>query len=136
MKKTMLVIITGMALTAITLAFTTPSEKPVRVNPQEETAMFPENIEEMFETSCYDCHGGDATNAKAKAKLNFGNWSEMSASKKVGKIEGLKEVIMSGDMPPARYIGKKPEAAFTQEQKDTIAKWAGEETDKLLGTGK
>ena len=136
MKKTMLILVTGVALTALTFAFTTPSEKPVQVNPQDKTAMFPENIEKMFETSCYDCHGSDASNAKAKAKLNFGNWSEMSPSKKVGKIEGIKDVVLSGDMPPARYIEKNPSAALTKEQKDAVGKWAQEETDKLLGAGK
>jgi mono/diheme cytochrome c family protein len=136
MKKTILILISGLAITAITLAFTTTSDKPVPILPQDQTALFPDNITKIFETSCYDCHGADGSNAKAKSKLNFGSWADMSASKKVGKMENISEVVTKGDMPPTRYIEKNPTAALSQEQKDAVAKWAQEESDKLLGTGK
>jgi mono/diheme cytochrome c family protein len=136
MKKTILILVTGMAIAAITLAFTIPSEKQVPVNPQDKTALFPDNIAKTFETSCYDCHGADASNAKAKAKLNFGNWADLSDSKKVAKLENIAEVVSKGDMPPGRYIEKNAAAALSQEQKDAVGKWAKEESDKLLGTGK
>ena len=133
MKKTMLILVTGMAITAITLAFAVPSEKSVPVNPQDQTALFPDNIAKVFETSCNDCHGPDASNVKAKSKLDFGKWESLTASKKVGKIEGIADVVKSGDMPPARYIEKNPSAALSQEQKDLINKWVTEESAKLMG---
>jgi len=136
MKKTLFILSAGVVLSAITLAFNVPADNPVQEQPQDHTNLFPENIEKMFETSCYDCHGANASNAKAKAKLNFGNWAEMSAAKRVGKIENISDVVKNGDMPPGRYIEKNPGAALSQEQKDAVATWAKEETDKLLGSGK
>jgi mono/diheme cytochrome c family protein len=136
MKKSIFILMSGLLIVAALLAFNLPGEKSTDTFTQEETAMFPENIDQIFETSCNDCHGESGSNAKAKTKLNFGKWEDMSAAKKVGKMEGIVEVVKSGDMPPKKYVEKNPGAALSQEQIEAVVQWASDETAKLMGEGK
>lgn len=118
----MFMIATAMAVMSFT---SPPQEKPAPV--------FPEQVQSILENSCFDCHSDGASNAKAKMKLNLSKWNEMTDAKKVGKMEGIQETLIMGDMPPAKYIEKNPGKALTQEQKDTIGKWVAEESAKLMG---
>ena len=136
MKKLILSGIVLIAALAV-MAFTYPTVRLSASNinpPQEKVAPdFPEAVQKIFETSCFDCHGPASSNAKAKSKLNFSKWSDLSDSKKVGKMEAINEVVSKGDMPPAKYISNHPDKAPGQEQKDIINKWATEESAKLMG---
>jgi len=137
MKKLILSSIVLIAAALAVMAFTYPTVRlsANNVNPPQEkvTPVFPENVQKIFETSCFDCHSDAASNAKAKMKLNFSKWSELSDAKKVGKMEAINEVVSKGDMPPAKYISNNPDRAIGQEQKDIIDKWATDESAKLMG---
>jgi len=133
MKKilfsSMLIIAAALAV----MAFNYPSVKNTNPPQDKVQVQFTEDIQKILETSCYDCHSDAASNAKAKMKLNFSKWGELTNAKKVGKLEGINEVIKSGDMPPGKYINNHPEKALTQEQKDLVNKWITEESAKLMG---
>ena len=132
MKK---LILSGIAMSFAVLAlmaFTYPSFN--NNNPQDKpVSPFPEDVEKILQTSCYDCHTDAASNAKAKMKLNFSKWGELSDSKKVGKMENISEMIKKGDMPPGKYLEKYPDHALTPEQKSLIDTWITEESKKLMG---
>ncbi len=134
MKK---VILSGLALTAailFTMAFTNPSVIGNQINPQEKAAsVFPEDVAKIMETSCYDCHTDASSNAKAKLKLNFSKWEEMSAAKKVGKMEAIIDEIKDGDMPPSKYVEKFPDRALNADQMNLVDTWVANETKKLMG---
>ncbi len=115
------------------MAFAAPTGKDINPPQDKTAALFPEDIQKIMETSCYDCHTAASTGEKAKMKLNFSKWSEMTSAKKVGKLEGITEVITSGDMPPAKYLAKFPDKALTTEQKEQVTKWIAEESSKLMG---
>jgi hypothetical protein len=114
-----------MAFTYPTLYHNNPQEKPA--------SAFPEDVEKVLQTSCFDCHTDAASNAKAKMKLNFSKWGELSDSKKIGKMESISEVIKKGDMPPGKYLEKYPDHALNPEQKSLIDTWVTEESKKLMG---
>lgn len=132
MKK---IILSGIAMSFAMLAlmaFTYPRFS--NPNPQEKPASsFPEDVEKVFQASCYDCHSDAASNAKAKLKLNLSKWDELSDAKKIGKMEKINEVISKGDMPPGKYVEKYPDHAPTPEQKSLIDTWVTEESKKLMG---
>jgi hypothetical protein len=94
---------------------------------------FPENISKLFENSCFDCHSDISSNEKALAKMNLSKWNDLDNAKKVGKMQDIMDVLTKDKMPPSKYVEKYPDRAPTQAQKDTIIKWAQEESDKLLG---
>jgi len=133
MKKTILSTLLIITAAIAVMAFTLPSGKNTNPPQDKPVSLFPEDIQKAFETSCYDCHSDAASNAKAKLKLNFSKWGELTDAKKVGKMESINEVVKSGDMPPGKYLEKFPEKAFNQEHKDLVNKWVTEESAKLMG---
>lgn len=133
MKKSLLSVFVLIAATFAVMAFTLPSGKGIIPPQDQKTALFPDNVQKILETSCFDCHSDAASNAKAKLKLNFSKWSELSDAKKVGKMEAVNDEIKESKMPPERYLTNNPSKALTQEQKDMINKWVTEESAKLLG---
>jgi len=137
MKNRLFSIASMITVVLTVMAFTLPSGRHSNqgINPPQDKAasIFPEDVQKVLETSCFDCHSEAASNAKAKMKLNFSKWSDLSDSKKVGKMEAINEVVSKGDMPPAKYISNHPDKAPGQEQKDIINKWATEESAKLMG---
>ncbi len=133
MKKTVFTAIAIIAASLALLAFTN-SSKTVTNPPQEKAAAaFPEDVQKILETSCFDCHSDASTNVKSKGKLNFSKWADLSDAKKVGKMEAMGEEIKEGNMPPEKYLSKFPDHALTQEKKDVINKWISEESAKLMG---
>jgi hypothetical protein len=102
--------------------------------PQEKVEpVFPENVEKILKLSCFDCHGDASSNAKALGKVNFSKWNDLTRAQKVGKMQDMIDVLQKGEMPPAKYLTNYPDHAPGQEQKDTLIKWANDETDKLMG---
>jgi hypothetical protein len=137
MKKLIISCIFLIAAGFAVMAFTYPSVSVSGKNsnpPQEKVApVFPEAVQKIFETSCFDCHSDAASNAKAKMKLNFSKWSDLSDAKKIAKMEDINDEVSKGDMPPGRYVENHPDRAPAQEQKDIINKWMTEESAKLMG---
>jgi mono/diheme cytochrome c family protein len=127
------IILSGIAMSFAILAlmaFTTPSFN----NPQDKPAsQFPADVEKIFQVSCNDCHTDAASNAKAKLKLNFSKWGELSDAKKIGKMESINEVIVKGDMPPGKYLENHPDAKLSDDQKAVVKNWVTEESKKLMG---
>jgi hypothetical protein len=137
MKKLILSCIALFAAALAVMAFTYPAGRHSShsLNPPQEKVVpaFPENVAKVLETSCYDCHSDASSNFKAKGKINFSKWNELTDAKKVGKMEAINDIVKKGDMPPARYISNNPDKAPGQEQKDIISKWVTEESAKLMG---
>lgn len=133
MKK---LIFSGVALFAaalVMMAFTHPSAKIANPPQEKPASLFPEDVQKILETSCFDCHTDAASNVKAKTKLNFSKWGELSDAKKIGKMESISEEVTKGEMPPQKYKTNYPEKALKQEQKDIISKWVTETSAKLMG---
>ena len=127
MKKTILLSILPVMAIFLFIAAYEPTTVP------EETEMeWPEEVVAALNKACYDCHTSESGNVKAKGKLNFSKWEEYKLTKKVGKLDGIKETVESGDMPPKKYLGKYPDKALTEEEVKLVTEWADAEMDKLM----
>jgi len=137
MKKLILPGIVLFAAVLAVMAFNFPATTPFanQVNPQQENVVqiFPDTVQKVLETSCFDCHGDASSNVKALGKVNFSKWNDLTPAQKVGKMQDIIDVVKKGDMPPAKYLTNYPDRAPGQEQKDIIIKWATEESDKIMG---
>ena len=134
MKKFMPTLLVIFAMIALVLSFTTLGNKPsAKSSSGMVPTEFPEEISLVLQTSCYDCHISESSNIKAKGKLNFSKWEELSEAKKVGKLESIAEEVKEGKMPPSRYLDNNPKAALSKEQVEAILKWTEEETNKIMG---
>lgn len=104
-------------------------EKFLDVKP---TPGFPEVIMEIIVHSCYDCHTGESENQKAKDALDFLKWNEYKTAKKVQLLNKMHEVLTEEKMPPEKYLNSNPEKKLSKEQLETMTKWTGEETKRML----
>jgi hypothetical protein len=133
MKKTIYSSIVILAAALAMMAFAYRTGKTFNPPQDKPASVFPENVQKILENICFNCHDDASSNAKAKAKVNFSTWGEMSDAKKVAKMQNISDEITKDDMPPAKYTNDHPDKALTKEQKDILNKWITGETAKLMG---
>ena len=90
---------------------------------QETLSAFPDDISAIFKNSCVGCHS-DQGNGKAKIFMNLSNWSKLSAKKQSKTSKTINKQISKGNMPPAGFLEKRPQAKLTTDQSKTITAWA------------
>ena len=131
MKKTILISI--LPVFAILLFIAAQQPEPVVQPVQEDLDLgWPEEVMTLFQQSCFDCHTADASNIKAKGKLNFSKWEEYKLTKKIGKLDKISEEVKEKKMPPNRYLKDNPGKALSDDQITIITNWANKEADKLM----
>ncbi|MFO7614936.1 MAG: heme-binding domain-containing protein [Bacteroidales bacterium] len=137
MKNQVLTFIAYFAVLLALLAFTVPSGNNSNHHPypsMEELALgFPEEVTKLLENSCYECHINSARNAKAKSKLNFSKWNDLSDARKIARLGDIYKTLNKGSMPPSRYLSKNPDKALDKAQKELLCKWTEEEINKIMG---
>ena len=87
----------------------------------------------MLENSCYDCHINSARNVKAKSKLNFSKWNDLSDARKIARLDEICKTLKESEMPPSRYISKNPDRALDKAQKELLCEWTEGEINKIMG---
>jgi len=99
-------------------------------------------VYEILATSCFDCHsdrGSGPWNAKlapsylfgankARAVLNFSNWSTLNEKQRKVTASAIATVVDSGSMPPGDYDFFHPSAKLTDEQKKLVLQWTSQHT--------
>lgn len=113
----------------------TQQSGPVSNNsaPADETFKIPENVQGVIDKSCYGCHNSESQNEKGKKKLQFDELSTLPTYKLTAKLADIAEIINEGEMPPEKFLSKKPEAAPTAVEKKILVDWATNTAEKLAG---
>jgi hypothetical protein len=93
---------------------------------------WPEEVMVLLENACFDCHTADASNLKAKSRLNFSKWDDYKLSKKIGKLGDISEEVKQKSMPPAKYVKDYPDRELTDADIGVITNWANAEAEKLM----
>lgn len=83
----------------------------------------PENISGILKNSCLMCHSSQS-NGKAKIFLNLSKWDSMIARKQAKEAKSISKQISKGNMPPAGFLEKRPQAKLTADQVLAISTWA------------
>lgn len=128
MKKLFLLPVT--AILGVLFFQGTPKTEPESLHLAMSPDM-PANVKAIVDQKCYGCHNAESKNEKGKAKLD---WDALEASKKskamatMGKIN---EVLVKGDMPPAKFLENKPEGKLSEAELATLMEWsAGKKKSK------
>ena len=103
--------------------------------PQDDTAsafVIPEEVNEILQNKCFDCHNIEAEGEKAKEKLLLDELADLKKSKQISKLDAIAEVCENKDMPPEKFIAKYPEQALTDDEAKLILDWANKTADELL----
>lgn len=101
----------------------------------------PEDVRLILDASCYDCHT-DVTRypwynsitpvnywladhvKHGKKHFNLSNWEGNSIKKKDHKFDELIEMVSEEEMPLPSYTWTHGDANLTDEQRQSIIKWA------------
>ncbi len=94
-------------------------------------------VNAILENSCYFCHstGGSApwyaaisptylAGNSARRALNFSDWQTYDDDRKAAELKSIEQSVSSGSMPPGDYTALDHSARLTDEQKQTLLKWA------------
>ncbi len=116
--------------------------QPDRSNPPV-TADFdgPEPVKAILKAKCYDCHSNEVVwpwysyvapvswwisdhVIEGREELNYSEWGDFSAKRRVHKTEEIHDEIAEGEMPPKSYILTHRKAKVTEEELAIIEAWA------------
>lgn len=120
-------IIAIVSLSSLNLANTTV------ISSSEVAFEIPENIDAIFNESCYGCHNSESNNIKAKMKLKLDGLTSMKKSKMISKLSKIAKEVEKGDMPSKKFLAKYPDKALSDEDKKALIEWAKSSAAELAG---
>ena len=98
----------------------------------EDGFVIPDDVNEILNNKCFDCHNVNAEGEKAKKKLLLDKLPELSKAKLISKLDGIAETMKEGEMPPEKFLTKYPEYTPTREEAQLLIDWANSAADELL----
>ena len=130
--------------------------RPNRTNPISdkskdisENLNVPENIKQILERSCNDCHSNltkwpwysnvapaswlvayDVN--EGRSQLNFSEWGTYNITDQIDYLDQINKMVKKGNMPLGKYLLLHPEAKLTDAEVDLVCKWANAASDSLL----
>lgn len=110
----------------------------------------PADVENIFKTSCYDCHSNNTIYPwyagvqpiawwlqghvnEGKEELNFDEFAQYNPRRQFKKIEELEEMINEGEMPLPSYTIIHSNATLSALQKETLINWAKSLRQEIKG---
>jgi hypothetical protein len=93
---------------------------------------FPEDIKAVIDKSCFGCHSQDGKSDEAKDALRWDLMGEYDKEKLISVLDEIIEVIEKQEMPPEKFLERKPEVKPTEAEYAALMEWAEAEAEKLL----
>ena len=112
-----------------------------QINHISKQFIVPADVENILNTSCYDCHSNNTIYPwyagiqpiawwlqghvnEGKEELNFDEFALYNPRKQFKKIGELEEMINEGEMPLSSYTIIHSNATLSALQKETLINWA------------
>lgn len=109
----------------------------------------PQELSDLFRTSCYDCHSNNTNYPwyshvapfswlinqhvkTGKEELNFNVYDTLPKRKKIGLLDELCEVVSDSSMPPSNYLMLHSDAILSEGDKTMLCDWAEKEALILM----
>ena len=153
LKKTIRIFFVVLGVAFILIQFIQPD----RSNPEFDSSKTlqaelqpPAQIASLLERGCRDCHSNETRwpfysyiapvswlvaydVSHGRKKLNMSEWGKYKANRKFQKLSGIYQELIDGEMPLPKYVPLHPEARFTDAERDSLAAWAQNEAQKMMG---
>lgn len=100
----------------------TEAEKHPELNPY--APGMPENVKAIVQQKCYGCHNAESKNEKGKAKLDWDAFEAEKKSKQLATMSKINEEVVSGEMPPKKFLEMRPEGKLTEAELATLTEWS------------
>lgn len=131
--------------------------QPNRDNPPVDSAItlqaemnVPANIGSFLERGCKDCHSNQTAwpfysyiapvswlvshdVMEGRKNFNMSEWGKYKFNKKIQKLSGIYEAVSDRSMPLPKYIPLHPAANLSDAERDTLARWAQSQAEKMMG---
>ena len=127
-----LFVLVAFVIAGFTQIVTSNKKGNVLVKNNEEAYKFPKKVQEVIDKSCYGCHSENGKSDDAKDALRWDKMHEYDKAKLVSVMDEIIEVIEKREMPPEKFLEKKPEVKPSDKEYEELMKWAEKEADKLL----
>lgn len=123
-----------MVTVALSTAFMAkPSTEEADFLAQDSKIELPDNVKEIVEAKCMNCHKPDARNEKAREKLQWVKVPDFNIEQQKDFIAELFEVLEEGKMPPEKMLERFPEMKLTEDETKVLLAWVEKEEKRLKG---
>jgi len=130
-KKAIAVIMTLSIAVIITVSLNTLPK--VYNPPVTGEIQVPQNVRQIFERACYDCHSNETSLEwydklpvvaaivsrdvkEARSRFNFSEWSKLSPADQAGTLWEIYNKVNAGDMPLQSYRLTHPQAKVSKQE--------------------
>jgi hypothetical protein len=122
-------LITGIGIILLFVSsFLFANEKPTK----NDVPKLPENVKVIIDKSCFGCHNTGSRNEDAKEELDFKKFDGLSVMKQISAYKHIGEVLEKNEMPPKKFLDKRPEKKLTDKEKEVLIAWAKKEAEALV----
>jgi hypothetical protein len=109
--------------------------------PVESEVSAPEEVREVLERACYDCHSNESRWPwygyiapaswlvaydidEARDHMNFSTWNQYDEDEQIDMIEEVWEEVEEGEMPPFFYTPLHPPAQLDENDRAVLREWS------------
>lgn len=146
-KKWLLILL----ITFVVIQFIQPARNHSgQVSPSDIANVYtlPSDVQRIFKAACYDCHSNNTTYPwyaniqpggwwlafhikEGKEELNFSEFGNYSAKRKINKLREIGNSLTDGTMPLSSYLLIHKDARLTKEEKELVTAWTNKVKDSL-----
>ncbi len=83
----------------------------------------PDNVQQIINKSCYDCHNSASSNKKAIKEFNFDKLNFIKKQQAITEWDRVTVSVIDGEMPPKKFSKKYPEKRLTMTDKQVLTAW-------------
>lgn len=82
-----------------------------------------DNVQQIIDKSCYECHNSSSSNKKAKKKFDFDKLNFLKKQQAIVEWDKVAEMVIEGEMPPKKFNKKYPDKRLTMNDKQVLTDW-------------
>ena len=126
----------------------TDSNTTAVVNDISKIMVVPDNVQDILQKSCYDCHSNNTDYPwyaeiqpvgwwlnhhidEGKSEVNFNEFSTYSLRRQYKKLEEIIEQVKKDEMPLGYYTVIHKDAVLNKDQKLLVSSWASAALDSM-----
>lgn len=134
MKKIILWLVVGLVVLFVLIQFVPYGRNHSNPPVIQEPAWDSPKTRELAKRACFDCHSNETVwpwysnlapvswlvqndTDEGRKRLNFSEWGRQEA-----EVDEIGEVVMEGEMPPAKYFPTHPEAQLSAAEREALAR--------------
>jgi mono/diheme cytochrome c family protein len=134
MKKIILLLVIGLVALFVLIQLVPYGHNHTNPPVVQEPAWDSPETRELAKRACFDCHSNETVwpwysniapiswlvvndTLEGRSRLNFSAWGQQEV-----EVDEIGEVVMEGEMPPAKYLPTHPAARLSAAEREALAR--------------